>query len=99
MELVPAATVLTRFVRDNCHLSLKITYGIFNANFQESESGNWHIPTTTGDDLETPRQWICITRDNTNTAVSATAAPITSNTDKMEGPPAPPIRKRSQIRL
>ncbi|KAG8380321.1 hypothetical protein BUALT_Bualt06G0003500 [Buddleja alternifolia] len=29
---------------------------------QESEQGNWHIPTVTGDDLETARQWICATR-------------------------------------
>jgi proteinaceous RNase P len=51
---------------------------------QESESGNWHIPTTTGDDLEMPRQWICVTRDTANTTVSATT-PATSNIDKMEG--------------
>ncbi|GER51819.1 proteinaceous RNase P 1, partial [Striga asiatica] len=24
--------------------------------------GSWHIPTVTGDDLETPRQWLCATR-------------------------------------
>ncbi|CAH9117479.1 unnamed protein product [Cuscuta epithymum] len=29
---------------------------------QESEEGNWHVPTVTGDDLETPRQWLCATR-------------------------------------
>ncbi|XP_047310582.1 proteinaceous RNase P 1, chloroplastic/mitochondrial-like [Impatiens glandulifera] len=29
---------------------------------QESEVGNWHVPTTVGDDLENPRQWLCITR-------------------------------------
>ncbi|XP_047965794.1 proteinaceous RNase P 1, chloroplastic/mitochondrial-like [Salvia hispanica] len=29
---------------------------------QESERGQWHIPTVTGDDLEAPRQWICTTR-------------------------------------
>ncbi|XP_011077156.1 proteinaceous RNase P 1, chloroplastic/mitochondrial [Sesamum indicum] len=29
---------------------------------QESERGSWHIPTVTGDDLETPRQWVCATR-------------------------------------
>ncbi|GFP90059.1 proteinaceous RNase p 1 chloroplastic/mitochondrial [Phtheirospermum japonicum] len=29
---------------------------------QESELGSWHIPTVTGDDLETPRQWVCATR-------------------------------------
>ncbi|KAL9392216.1 hypothetical protein Peur_016136 [Populus x canadensis] len=29
---------------------------------QESENGGWHVPTTTGDDLETPRQWLCATR-------------------------------------
>ncbi|KAG6389164.1 hypothetical protein SASPL_150623 [Salvia splendens] len=29
---------------------------------QESERGQWHIPTVTGDDLEATRQWICATR-------------------------------------
>ncbi|KAK6136383.1 hypothetical protein DH2020_029873 [Rehmannia glutinosa] len=29
---------------------------------QESERGSWHIPTVTGDDLETPKQWVCATR-------------------------------------
>ncbi|KAF2291951.1 hypothetical protein GH714_042293 [Hevea brasiliensis] len=29
---------------------------------QESENGSWHVPTITGDDLETPRQWLCATR-------------------------------------
>ncbi|KAJ6290964.1 hypothetical protein OIU78_026656 [Salix suchowensis] len=29
---------------------------------QESENGRWHVPTTTNDDLETPRQWLCATR-------------------------------------
>uniref|UniRef100_A0A5B7BWT7 ribonuclease P n=1 Tax=Davidia involucrata TaxID=16924 RepID=A0A5B7BWT7_DAVIN len=29
---------------------------------QESEQGGWHVPTVTGDDLETPRQWVCATR-------------------------------------
>ncbi|XP_074274638.1 proteinaceous RNase P 1, chloroplastic/mitochondrial-like [Silene latifolia] len=29
---------------------------------QESEGGSWHLPTVTGDDLETPRQWLCVTR-------------------------------------
>ncbi|KAF2291874.1 hypothetical protein GH714_035951 [Hevea brasiliensis] len=29
---------------------------------QESENGSWHVPTIKGDDLETPRQWLCATR-------------------------------------
>uniref|UniRef100_A0A0E0DKF9 ribonuclease P n=1 Tax=Oryza meridionalis TaxID=40149 RepID=A0A0E0DKF9_9ORYZ len=29
---------------------------------QESEEGSWHVPTTNGDDIEKPRQWICATR-------------------------------------
>lgn len=29
---------------------------------QESENGSWHVPTTTGDDLQTSRQWLCATR-------------------------------------
>uniref|UniRef100_F6H1S8 ribonuclease P n=3 Tax=Vitis vinifera TaxID=29760 RepID=F6H1S8_VITVI len=33
---------------------------------QESEQGSWHVPTVTGDDLETPRQWLCATRTRKN---------------------------------
>lgn len=29
---------------------------------QESEDGSWHVPTTTGDDIEKSRQWLCTTR-------------------------------------
>ncbi|XP_059648096.1 proteinaceous RNase P 1, chloroplastic/mitochondrial-like [Cornus florida] len=29
---------------------------------QESEQGSWHVPTVTGNDVETPRQWVCATR-------------------------------------
>nr|GEY90896.1 hypothetical protein [Tanacetum cinerariifolium] len=29
---------------------------------QESEQGSWHIPTVTGDDFETRRQWVCANR-------------------------------------
>lgn len=29
---------------------------------QESEQGSWHVPTVTGDDFETRRQWVCATR-------------------------------------
>lgn len=36
---------------------------------QESENGSLHIPTTTGDDIETPKQWLCVTRP-TNTSKS-----------------------------
>ncbi|KAL7592204.1 hypothetical protein Lser_V15G34200 [Lactuca serriola] len=31
---------------------------------QESEQGSWHVPTVTGDDFETRRQWVCATRTN-----------------------------------
>lgn len=34
----------------------------YSVIIQESENGSWHIPTTTGDDLETPKQWLCATR-------------------------------------
>ncbi|KAI0519692.1 hypothetical protein KFK09_007149 [Dendrobium nobile] len=30
---------------------------------QESERGSWHIPIVAGDDLEIPRQWVCVNRD------------------------------------
>ncbi|XP_050237204.1 proteinaceous RNase P 1, chloroplastic/mitochondrial [Mercurialis annua] len=33
---------------------------------QESENGGWHVPTISGDDLETPRQWLCATRARNN---------------------------------
>ncbi|CBI21803.3 unnamed protein product, partial [Vitis vinifera] len=33
---------------------------------QESEQGSWHVPTVIGDDLETPRQWLCATRTRKN---------------------------------
>ncbi|TVU16729.1 hypothetical protein EJB05_40306, partial [Eragrostis curvula] len=29
---------------------------------QESEDGSWHVPTTSGDDIEQPREWICANR-------------------------------------
>ncbi|KAL5213760.1 hypothetical protein ABZP36_002912 [Zizania latifolia] len=29
---------------------------------QESEEGSWHVPTTSDDDIEKPRQWICAHR-------------------------------------
>ncbi|KAJ4804745.1 proteinaceous RNase P 1 [Rhynchospora pubera] len=50
---------------------------------QESESGSWHIPTTTGDDLETPRQWICATRETTK-AVAGGITSAKSDTDNMK---------------
>ncbi|KAJ0969491.1 hypothetical protein J5N97_022368 [Dioscorea zingiberensis] len=30
---------------------------------QESEQGSWHVPTVIGDDIETPRQWVCASRN------------------------------------
>lgn len=37
---------------------------------QESEQGSWHVPTVTGDDIETPRRWICATRPIDSNIVS-----------------------------
>ncbi|KAJ4951510.1 hypothetical protein NE237_028342 [Protea cynaroides] len=34
---------------------------------QESKRGSWHVPTVTGDDIETPRKWVCATRTPCNT--------------------------------
>ncbi|KAJ3681481.1 hypothetical protein LUZ60_015970 [Juncus effusus] len=51
------------FSREGVKLHMPPTYSIV---IQESENGSWHIPTITGDDLETPRQWICATRQNIN---------------------------------
>lgn len=45
--------------KDGLSLRMPPPYSIVT---QESEKGSWHIPTVVGDDLETPRQWICSTR-------------------------------------
>ncbi|CAM0872794.1 unnamed protein product [Alopecurus aequalis] len=37
---------------------------------QESETGSWHVPTTTGDDIENPRQWVCATRKSSVVCVT-----------------------------
>ena len=29
---------------------------------QESEVGSWHVPTIEGDDIDSPRQWVCASR-------------------------------------
>ncbi|CAA6668435.1 unnamed protein product [Spirodela intermedia] len=29
---------------------------------QESEGGRWHVPTVEGDDIDSPRQWVCAAR-------------------------------------
>ncbi|XP_022747854.1 proteinaceous RNase P 1, chloroplastic/mitochondrial [Durio zibethinus] len=33
---------------------------------QESESGNWHVPPITDNDILNPRQWLCASRSRTN---------------------------------
>ncbi|XP_047321307.1 proteinaceous RNase P 1, chloroplastic/mitochondrial-like [Impatiens glandulifera] len=33
---------------------------------QESGQGNWHVPTMDGDDIERPRQWVCIGRQSSS---------------------------------
>ncbi|KAF6170509.1 hypothetical protein GIB67_031917 [Kingdonia uniflora] len=35
---------------------------IYSIVIQESERGSWHVPTVVGDDIEVPRQWLCVTR-------------------------------------
>ena len=34
---------------------------------QESASGAWHIPQNGGDDIESPREWLCVTRSSVDT--------------------------------
>ena len=34
---------------------------------QESVSGHWHIPQSGSDDLESPREWLCVTRSSMDT--------------------------------
>lgn len=45
---------------------------------QESEEGCWHIPTITGDDLKTPRQWLCATRSTRTTSNEGAVRPSLS---------------------
>ncbi|CAI9103964.1 OLC1v1002563C1 [Oldenlandia corymbosa var. corymbosa] len=60
---------------------------------QESEQGSWHVPIVTGDDLETPRKWICATRsmvvnpDGTGnyTTINAAIAAAPNNTKTGQG--------------
>ncbi|XP_057495343.1 proteinaceous RNase P 1, chloroplastic/mitochondrial-like isoform X1 [Actinidia eriantha] len=44
---------------DGLNLHMPPPYSIVT---QESEQGSWHVPTVVGNDLETPRQWVCATR-------------------------------------
>jgi hypothetical protein len=37
---------------------------------QESISGSWHIPQKAGDSIETPQEWLCVTRSATETCYS-----------------------------
>lgn len=61
---------------------------------QESEAGSWHVPTTTGDDIESPRQWVCATRKTSERPPSPPPqARATSKT--LEGPPSPPPQARA----
>ncbi|EFJ35288.1 hypothetical protein SELMODRAFT_80247 [Selaginella moellendorffii] len=32
---------------------------------QETERGSWHIPVSGGDDISSPRKWLCVTRGST----------------------------------
>lgn len=34
----------------------------YSTVIQESQNGCWHIPQTGGDDMEFPREWLCVTR-------------------------------------
>uniref|UniRef100_A0A453DLY7 ribonuclease P n=1 Tax=Aegilops tauschii subsp. strangulata TaxID=200361 RepID=A0A453DLY7_AEGTS len=61
---------------------------------QESEAGSWHVPTTTGDDIESPRQWVCATRKTSEGPPSPPPqARATSKTS--ERPPSPPPQARA----
>lgn len=35
---------------------------LYSIVIQESERGSWHIPIKGGDDIETPRSWLCVGR-------------------------------------
>ncbi|XP_009393457.3 proteinaceous RNase P 1, chloroplastic/mitochondrial [Musa acuminata AAA Group] len=47
------------FSKDGPTLHMPPPYSVV---LQESEDGGWHIPTVLGDEIETPRQWVCATR-------------------------------------
>eukprot|EP00250_Pteridium_aquilinum_P003490 c13809_g1_i1 orf=230-3028(-) len=34
----------------------------YSTVIQESQNGSWHIPQAGGDDIESPREWLCVTR-------------------------------------
>ncbi|KAL2603159.1 hypothetical protein R1flu_017246 [Riccia fluitans] len=48
---------------------------------QESEKGTWHIPKIGGDDIEAPREWLCVTRPSIS---SASASSFVTNVDTPE---------------
>ncbi|XP_074571215.1 proteinaceous RNase P 1, chloroplastic/mitochondrial-like [Curcuma longa] len=54
----------------------------YSVVIQESEDGRWHIPTVSGDDVETSRQWICSTR-NATTASSPPQQKQTNSLSKL----------------
>ncbi|KAL8160195.1 hypothetical protein V2J09_001732 [Rumex salicifolius] len=61
--------------RNGIELCMPPPYSIV---IQESEEGSWHIPTVTGDDLETPRQWLCATRAKKRRTVIRSSKPKSS---------------------
>ncbi|GLJ04718.1 hypothetical protein SUGI_0001890 [Cryptomeria japonica] len=53
----------------------------FSIVIQESETGSWHIPIMGGDDIETPRDWLCITRCKSNVSQERVSESNTQLTD------------------
>eukprot|EP00249_Psilotum_nudum_P024119 c29098_g1_i3 orf=117-2468(+) len=47
------------FKSRNIELHMPPPYSIV---IQESEKGSWHIPQSGGDDIDIPREWLCVTR-------------------------------------
>lgn len=47
------------FKAEKLELHLPPPYSIV---VQESEKGSWHVPQAGGDDIEEPREWLCVTR-------------------------------------
>ncbi|KAI5083415.1 hypothetical protein GOP47_0003158 [Adiantum capillus-veneris] len=37
----------------------------YSTIIQESQGGSWHIPHSGGNDVESPREWMCVTRSST----------------------------------
>lgn len=52
---------------------------------QESETGAYHFPVSGGDDIATPREWLCVTRPGTLELEEKVEWPSTAKEDEVKG--------------